>query len=174
MSFPWSDLPHEDPAWFKPGALRVPSGQGPTVWAAGDIYTIKATGAQTNGGLGLIEATVPPGSGPPPHAHPNEEETFYLLSGELEFLDGDTTFMAVAGDFIHIPRGVRHRFHNVGNHAAKMLFIYTPPGMEQIIADQAEPARPGEPVPGQNDEEWLRRFPIINELGKGIQLPDPE
>jgi hypothetical protein len=56
----------------------------------------------------------------------------------------------------------------------KRLFIYTPPGMEQIIADQAEPARPSEPVPGQDDEEWLRRFPIIAELDQWIMLPDPE
>ncbi|WP_407676868.1 cupin domain-containing protein [Phytohabitans aurantiacus] len=42
--------------------------------------------------------------------HPNEDETFYLLAGELEFLNGDQTFTAVAGDLVHIPRGTRHRF----------------------------------------------------------------
>lgn len=171
MSFPWSDLPLDDPQWYKSGAFYVPSGQGPTVWAAGDIYTIKATGAQTHGGFGLIEATVPAGGGPGPHAHPNEEETFYLLAGELEFLDGDTTFTAVAGDFIHIPRGVRHRFTNVGNHAARMLFWFTPPGVEQLIADHALPARPGETNPPLDDEQ-LGRFATMLELAQTIDLPD--
>jgi hypothetical protein len=52
---------------------------------------------------------------------------------------------AKPGDFVHIPRGVRHRFHNIGNHAAKMLFFFTPGGVESIIADHAQPAVPGDP-----------------------------
>jgi quercetin dioxygenase-like cupin family protein len=173
MSFPWSDLPHDDPEWFKRGALYVPSGEGPTVWAAGDIYTIKAKAAQTNGAFGFIEATVPAGGGPPPHAHPDEEETFYLLSGELEFLDGDHLFIAKAGDFIHIPRGVRHRFHNIANHAAKMIFMFTPGGTETVIADHALPAVPGREIPPIDDDQ-LARFARMNELASTIPLPDPE
>ncbi|WP_405059531.1 cupin domain-containing protein [Kribbella sp. NBC_01505] len=172
MSFPWSDLPHDDPAWFRRGALYVPSGTGPTVWAAGDIYTIKARADQTHGGFGLIEATVPAGGGPPPHAHPDEEETFYLLSGELEFLDGEETFLAKAGDFVHIPRGVRHRFHNIGNHAAKMLFFFTPGGVESVIADHAQPAVPGELPPATITDEQLARFATMSELARTIDLPD--
>ncbi len=45
---------------------------GRTVWAVGDVYTIKATGAQTNGGFGFVEATVPAGGGPQAHAHPEQ------------------------------------------------------------------------------------------------------
>ncbi|MFG2371195.1 cupin domain-containing protein [Streptomyces sp. NPDC048504] len=32
---------------------------------------------------------MPPGGGPAPHVHAHTDETFYLVSGELEFLDGD-------------------------------------------------------------------------------------
>jgi quercetin dioxygenase-like cupin family protein len=32
--------------------------------------------------------------------------TFFLLSGELEFLYGDHTFTAAAGDFVHVPKGI--------------------------------------------------------------------
>jgi quercetin dioxygenase-like cupin family protein len=173
MSFDWSDLPVDDPEWYKSRALYVPSGQGPTVWAAGDIYTIKATAAQTKGGFGLIEATVPAGGGPGPHAHADEEESFYMLSGELEFLDGENTFTATAGDFIHIPRGVRHRFKNVGNHAARMLFMFTPGGVEQHIANHALPVRPGETNPPLDDEQ-IKRFTTMMELSRTIVLPDRE
>ncbi|ETK32910.1 cupin domain-containing protein [Microbispora sp. ATCC PTA-5024] len=162
-----------DPRWNKRGALYVPSGQGPTVWAAGDVYTIKATGAQTNGGFGFIEATVPTGGGPGAHAHPGEEETFYILDGELEFLDGDHTFTAVAGDFIHIPRGIRHRFTNKGNHAARMIFMFTPPGVEQVIADYAAPVQPGQAPPPVVDDDQLARFDVMVRLAKTINLPEP-
>jgi quercetin dioxygenase-like cupin family protein len=173
MSFSLAEMDPHDPHWDKRGALYVPSGRGPTVWAVGDIYTIKATGAQTNGGFGFIEATVPAGGGPQAHAHVEQEETFYILDGELEFLDGDHIFTAVAGDFIHVPRGVRHRFTNKGNHAAKMIFMFTPPGPEQIIADYAEPVRPGELPPSQIDDEQIARYEEMVRLTKVINLPEP-
>ncbi len=170
MSLPYQTS--EDPRYTTRGALHVPSGQGPTVWAVGDVYTIKATGAQTNGGFGLIEATVPAGGGPGPHAHPEQEETFYMLDGELEFLDGDHRFTAVAGDFIHVPRGIRHSFQNKRMHAARMLFMFTPPGPEQVFVDHATPARDGETPPPLDDEQ-LARLETMARLIKTTMLPDP-
>jgi mannose-6-phosphate isomerase-like protein (cupin superfamily) len=32
---------------------------------------------------------VPPGGGPAPHVHERTGETFYVINGELEFLDCD-------------------------------------------------------------------------------------
>ncbi|MBW8797569.1 MAG: cupin domain-containing protein [Streptomyces sp.] len=172
MTFSLDTLPADDPLWKKSGALYVPSGKGPTVWAVGDVYTIKATGAQTNGGFGFIEGTIPAGGGPLAHAHPDREETFYILDGELEFLDGEETFTAVAGDFIHVPRGVRHRFTNKANHAARMIFMFTPAGPEQIIADYAAPARPGELPPAIIDDDQMARYQTMNELAGTIMLPE--
>lgn len=80
-----------DPRYTKRGALYVPSGQGPTIWAASGVYTVKAAATQTGGLFGFLDASVPPGGGPEAHAHNHQAETFYLLSGELEFLDGDRT-----------------------------------------------------------------------------------
>ncbi|GAA4585763.1 hypothetical protein GCM10023194_29360 [Planotetraspora phitsanulokensis] len=168
MSLPLQ--PSDDPRYTTRGALHVPSGQGPTVWTVGDVYTIKATGAQTNGGLGLIEATVPAGGGPQPHAHPRDE-SFYMLDGELEFLDGDHRFTAVAGDFIHVPGGIRHCFLNKRKHAARMLFMFTPAGPEQVIADYAMPARDGETPPPPDDAQ-IARFETMIRLAEVVNLPD--
>ncbi|MFF3307379.1 hypothetical protein [Streptomyces sp. NPDC002952] len=79
MSFLLNEIAPDDPMWNKRGALYAPSGEGPTVWAADDIYTVKAASAQTKGNIGFIEATVPAGGGPVPHAHTDEYETFYVL-----------------------------------------------------------------------------------------------
>jgi len=43
-----------------------------------------------------VEETTPPGGGPPPHVHSDEDETLYVLEGEVEFLLGDTA----AGDLL--------------------------------------------------------------------------
>jgi mannose-6-phosphate isomerase-like protein (cupin superfamily) len=126
LSIPSADP--DDPRYRRRGAMYVPAGEGVTKWVAGDVYTVKATGANTGGAFGFIDATVPPGRGSDPHAHGSESEAFYLLSGELEFLDGDRRFTARQGDFVFVPPGIRHSFFNRGVHSARMVFMYSPGG----------------------------------------------
>jgi quercetin dioxygenase-like cupin family protein len=90
--------------------IHVPSGGGVTKWFSGDVYSVKLTAQQTNGAVGVVEASVPPGGGPVAHTHADQDETFYVISGELEFLDGERTFMAGPGNLVHCPRRTRHRF----------------------------------------------------------------
>jgi quercetin dioxygenase-like cupin family protein len=153
-----------DPRYTKRNALYVPAGEGTTIWTAGDTYTLKADAKSTNGSLTLLEASVPPGGGPAPHAHNNHDEAFYMISGELEFLNGDQAVTAGPGGFFFVPRGTRHRFINRGLHPAKMIFLFTPGGMEEVLLATSEPARPGEtPGPPRTDvspidPEFLARF----------------
>jgi len=77
---------------------------------------------------------VPPGGGPIAHAHTKADEAFYILSGELEILDGMRTFVVGTGDFVFVPRGIRHRFKNTGVHLARMLFMFSPGGEEGVFA----------------------------------------
>jgi mannose-6-phosphate isomerase-like protein (cupin superfamily) len=144
---------HNDPRYTARGAVHVPAGEGPTTWFSSDTYTIKASAESTNGALGLVEATVPPGGGPVAHAHTRSDEAFYVLSGELEILDGSSTFLAGANDFVFIPRGTRHRFRNTGVHSARMLFMLTPGGEEGVF-------RYGDkPQPGHTPPAWsIERF----------------
>jgi len=135
-------------------ALYVPAGEGVIRWFSGDVYSVKATAADTNGSFGAIDASVPPGGGPVPHTHPGHDEIFYLLSGELEFLDEDDTFVAGPGDFVFVPRGNRHRFKNTGLHPARMLFFYTPAGVEQVFIEGGDVPTPGEQVPNWGPERF--------------------
>ncbi|WP_433276093.1 cupin domain-containing protein [Pseudonocardia xinjiangensis] len=139
----------DDPRYTTRGAVYVPSGAGITKWFSGDVYTTKLRAQDTNGALGVIDASVPVGSGPVPHTHADQDETFFLLSGELEFLDGDKTFMAYAGDLVFVPRKIRHRFMNVGLHPARMLFFYTPGGTESTFIEGGD-----EPEAGVMVQPW--------------------
>jgi quercetin dioxygenase-like cupin family protein len=141
--------PPTDPRYTKQGGVYVPAKEGTTKWFSGDIYTMKLTAGRTNGMVGLIEASVPPGGGPIAHTHAGQDETFYLLSGELEFLDGDRTFMAGTGDVVFIPRTIRHRFKNVGLTPARLLFLYTPGGGEGLFVEGGD-----EPQPGVQVQPW--------------------
>jgi mannose-6-phosphate isomerase-like protein (cupin superfamily) len=164
----------EDPQFTRRGALYVPAGEGPTWWFAGDTYTIKASSESTNGSLGLIEATVPPGGGPVAHAHTRSDEAFYVLSGELEILDGAETFVASAGDFVFVPRGTRHRFKNTGRHGVRMLFLFTPGGDEGVFK-YGDEALPGHPPPAWEIERFNTPEILRFNVESGIEiLPETE
>ena len=72
----------------------------PHIGIVGDTYTILVTGDDTNGRFCLIDMHIPPGGGPPPHRH-DFEETFMMLSGELEvtFRGKKSTVLAIRSTF---------------------------------------------------------------------------
>jgi mannose-6-phosphate isomerase-like protein (cupin superfamily) len=161
-----------DDRFTRRGALHVPAGEGLTKWVAGDEYIMKLTATESNGSLGFVVATVPPGGGPVAHAHLRSDEAFYLLSGELEFLNGDRTFTADPGDFVFIPRNHRHRFRNISSGDARMLFFFTPAGPEQLFVKAGD-----DPVPGGRPQPWdvdkmVQLGELISELETDV-LPEP-
>ena len=97
-----------------PSLLHRLSGTGATYWGPGDLYRFLVTGAETGGAYFAMEAVVPPGGGPPPHTHAREDETFYVLEGRVDFRLGDERVTAGPGDFVNVPRGRVHNFHNAG------------------------------------------------------------
>jgi len=110
-------------------------GEGRSVWVVGDLYTFLATGEDTNGAYALIHATVPPGSGPPPHIHHREDEAFFVLEGELSFqVDGRST-SATARAWVTLPKGTLHAFRNTGPTPAQMLILVNPSGLERYFAE---------------------------------------
>lgn len=78
--------------------IRKPN-EGRTIAVVGDVYRFMATGEDTNGKYAMWEAIVPPGGGPPPHVHSREEESFYILEGEIIFQIGEERVVATAGMF---------------------------------------------------------------------------
>ncbi|WP_405997848.1 cupin domain-containing protein [Streptomyces sp. NBC_00829] len=87
------------------------------------MLTPTAVGA-TSGFMGL--AIVQPGERIGEHYHPYSEEFVYVVSGLLEVdLDGETHSMR-PDQGLMIPLNVRHRFRNVGNVEARMVFHLGP------------------------------------------------
>ena len=99
----------------------------------GGDMTFVARGDQTNGSLLVVDIAVPPGEGPPLHVHTREEETIYVLEGDLRIKLGDELRATPAGSFVFIPRGVAHTFQNVGKQPGRMLVTFAPAGMEAFF-----------------------------------------
>ena len=125
------------------------AGTGRTWSAVGDKYVMLATGEQTGGAYCLAEATVPPGGGPPPHFHTREEETFYVLEGEITFTLGNRTVLGTPGAFVQIPRGTPHAFKNQTAAPARMLIQCIPAGFDRFMAEFATelPSPDSPPLP---------------------------
>ena len=54
-----------------------------SVWYSGSLFTFLATGKETQGQFALIESVARKGNAPPRHIHQREDETFYVLEGEI-------------------------------------------------------------------------------------------
>ncbi len=112
-------------------------GEGKTVPVPGHKITHKVVGVDTDGAYSLLEVELT-GDGPPQHIHKGEDETFYVLEGEVKFLLGETTSIAKAGSFVSIPRGTVHAFCRVDKKNAKLLATFTPAGMEKFFDEAVD------------------------------------
>lgn len=171
MTLPFQIPDKDDPRWTRRDGVYVRKSEGIAKWNSGDEYTIKVTADQTGGSLGFVVGSIPPGGGPAAHAHSQEDEAFYLLSGELEFLNGDQIFTAEAGDFVFIPRGNRHRFKNIGTETCEMLFLFTPGGQEKFFLETGDDVIPGETPPEWRPERYAQVADLIGKYGNTM-LPE--
>jgi len=114
--------------------------EGPAVWFLNTLAIVKAAASQTGGAFGLIEQLAPVGAGSPYHVHRAEEETFYILDGELEFFSEGRRFVGGPGAYVFLPRGIPHGFQVVGASTARFLILTTPGGFEGFVTEMGEPA----------------------------------
>jgi quercetin dioxygenase-like cupin family protein len=123
----------------KPEYFVRSSDSGPRVAVVGDVYRFLATGKETAGKYALIDATVPPGGGPPMHIHSREEEGFYVLEGAITFRvkedSGVKTVVATPGMSVHLAVGSKHAFRNESDAPARMLILLAPAGLEEMFLE---------------------------------------
>lgn len=119
--------------------MAVSTNEGEARWWLGSLAVIKATSADTDGHLTIIEVTEPPGAAAPLHIHHREDEAFWILEGNVTFEVGSDIINARTGDYVFAPRDIPHRY-TVGDAGCRMLFILTPGGFENMVMALSEPA----------------------------------
>ena len=131
------------------------AGGGEALWFLGTFLRVKLDGAQTAGRLGVFEGVLPRGAAPPLHSHP-QDETFYILEGELTAWlvepegAGDASEPPAwvktrgrrcsVGDVVFAPGGTPHTFC-VESDTARILVLSAPAGIEDMLRGLAEPAQ---------------------------------
>jgi quercetin dioxygenase-like cupin family protein len=82
---------------------------------------------------------VPPGFASPYHVHHREDESFYLVQGNVAFVCDGKWLTAGPGDFVFGPRNIPHGFKVTGTTPAHLLLLVTPGGFERFTQDLSEP-----------------------------------
>ena len=107
--------------------VALAPGDGVTlVDPAEGLATFKARALETGGALTVLEREIAPGDAAAAHAHADQDEALYVLSGELRLHVGTFTYNAPAGSFFLLPRGTEHRLENAGDRPARVLAVFTP------------------------------------------------
>lgn len=132
---------------------------GTTYHVLGDTVRVLATSRDTGGQFCLIDNITPPGGGPPMHLHTREDEAFYVLEGTVEVTVQDTVHTLTPGCYAFGPRGIPHRFQNVGDTPSRMLVFITPGGFEEFFRECAEQI-------GQNPPDVA----LLTQLGAAVGM----
>lgn len=148
----------------------LPPREGVHVWFLGSLLTIKAAGADTGGVLGQWEELVTPGFETPYHVHQNEDEAFYVLEGEVEFISQGQRFRGSPGAFVYLPRGIPHGFRALGEQPARMLGTVSPAGFERFFIDLGVPAK-SMTLPPPNEPDIPRLIETIRKYDVEILGP---
>ena len=134
-----------------------------SVWYNGSLMTFLATAEDTQGTFALIEAVSRKGNAPPPHIHHWEEETFYVLEGEMTVSVGYRTIKATPGTMVVVPGHTVHSFV-VESDQLRVLILSTPAGLEGWFKEFSVPAQamtlpPPAEIPHSKVQEMLAAAP---------------
>jgi len=143
IALPFADHPSPENMVTKPtpAALVAPrlsnAASADAHWFAGGLWTTLADEASSGGSYCMFEQIMPNGFAAPLHLHEATDEVIFVLEGDLDVLLGDRVESVPANSLVFIPRGTAHAVH-VNGETAKLLNIYTPAGMERLVATEGQ------------------------------------
>ena len=116
------------------------------------------SGTETGNQFSLFENTSAGASQTPVHLHAGDDETLYVLEGEMEAVIAGQRHVVQAGETVFLPRGVPHQLMNASGRSTRYLLLCTPAGFEKFVAEagQVRPAGSQPAPPSPEDVARLR------------------
>jgi mannose-6-phosphate isomerase-like protein (cupin superfamily) len=111
---------------------------------AGVVMKRLVSGKQTEGQLCLLENRSDGQTKTPIHVHANDDETVYVIEGELTAVVNGEVRTISTGESMFLRRGIPHQLMNPGNRPVRYILIGTPSGFEQFLAEGGRELRKGE------------------------------
>ena len=107
-------------------AVVVRPGEGHRV---GNVEFLARTADTPRFNLSIVTVQ-PRRDGPGEHAHAAEDDSFYVLEGELVFTVEGEEIVTGPGTFLLVPPGLRHHFSNRTDEIARFANIHAPAGFD--------------------------------------------
>ncbi len=108
-------------------------------WFGPNLVTLIARSGETNGVFSLLRCVLRKGFEPPLHVHSKEDESSFILDGEICYEAGNRRIIAKSGDYVRLPKNVPHTYKVITDTVSLLLFI-TPGGFEDMFLRCSRPA----------------------------------
>src|SRR5512132_493760 len=154
-------------------AISHKAGEGQAFWMLGGLYEVLVSSDETNGAATVMQMTVPPGMGPPPHLHhKGVTETVYVVEGTLTYEIQGKRIEGAAGSVFRIPPDTVESFEP--KTRTRVVITYEPGGIEKFFAEAGEPAQRREVPPAPTSQPDVERLKKIGaKYGVEIRATGP-
>lgn len=120
--------------------IHVASGQdrfGKKTQIGRSVLDCKISGKDTQGNLYVFESSQNyKEEGIPMHMHPDLDETFYILEGNVKIKIGEETFRLGPGDTLFAPRNIPHGWVTNSAFPSKLLIIVQGAGKMEAFFEE--------------------------------------
>jgi quercetin dioxygenase-like cupin family protein len=132
--------------------------QKPEFILAGVLMKQQLSGEETGGTFSLFENRSGGISKTPIHVHANDDETLFIMEGQMQAIVAGKEQTINAGDSIFLPRGIPHQLMNTSGLPAHYMLLCTPSGFEGFLAEAGRLRAADEEVgpPSPEDVERLK------------------
>jgi mannose-6-phosphate isomerase-like protein (cupin superfamily) len=125
------------------------------LWFINHLVHVHVDADASDGRLALIDEVGRRGDMPPLHVHRRDDETFYVIDGEVSLFVADRQLTLSAGQAAFAPRDVPHCYR-VESAQAHWLVVTSPAGFESFVRRVSEPAAAEElPDAGRSVDEGV-------------------
>lgn len=123
---------------------------------AGIVMKRLLSGDQTAGQFCLFENRSDGNTRTPIHVHAKDDETVYIVEGELTAVTDGKPRRLTAGESIFLPRGTPHQLINMSGNSCRYILIGTPALFDRFIEEGGHELRSDEVVRPPTPEEIER------------------
>ncbi|WP_051231276.1 cupin domain-containing protein [Kaistia adipata] len=128
---------------------------------------------ETGGSLSLVEQIIPPGFASPWHVHLDEDESFFVITGEVTVYVAGRAQIVGAGQYAFGPRAIPHGFRATGNEPTRLLLVTTGSGFADFVRDVSEPVGDAAAIEPR-EPDIARVIAMAERHGLAILGPIPE
>jgi quercetin dioxygenase-like cupin family protein len=141
-------------------------------WFLHALGWVKASAEQTGGRFCLVEELVPSGFASAWHVHHSEDESFYVVEGNLTIVLGDQWLSLGPGGYVFGPRDIPHAYRVEGGATARILVMTTGCDFANFFLEVSEPAA-APTLPEPTEPDVARLAALAEKHGAQVLGPFP-